>query len=56
MRRTACLLVVLVGTAAAAPVPKEKADPVPDGALVRLGKLRFRGPHLADLTDRKSVV
>lgn len=50
MRRLGCLLVLLVGTAVAAPVPKEKADPVPDGALVRLGKLRLRGPHLTDLT------
>lgn len=33
-----------------APVPKEKPDPLPDGALVRLGELRFRVPKVDALT------
>jgi hypothetical protein len=47
MFRSACLLALLIGSVTvAAPVPKEKPDPLPDGALMRLGKHRFRGPHV----------
>lgn len=34
----------LCSAAIAAPVPKEKPDPLPEGALVRLGSNRYRGP------------
>lgn len=53
MCRTACLLVLLTGVATAAPVPKEKPDPLPDGALVRLGSARFRGLNTDGVTFSK---
>lgn len=53
MCRTACLLVLLTGVATAAPVPKEKPDPLPDGALVRLGSARFRGRNTDGVTFSK---
>ncbi len=54
MPRLACLLLVLAcGLATAAPVPKVTPDPLPDGALVRLGSARFRGPNTDGVTFSK---
>ncbi len=44
------LVLLLASTAFAAPVPKVVPDPLPDGALMRLGELNFRGLRVAGLT------
>lgn len=55
MPRLACPLGLLViGTTFATPVPKDKPDPLPDGALVRLGSASFRGPNTDGVTFSKS--
>ena len=44
------LVAAVLLSSVAAPVPKEKPDPLPDGALVRLGSARFRGPNTDGVT------